>query len=91
MKKKIEIEFDNEDRNGFTEVQLEEMNKLMLTYILRMQEWSSPKKVTIDGNVFWIRTENKTPKVAAGKKYPVHHEDPIVMNRPKLTYPKGKR
>lgn len=59
MKKKIEIEFDNEDRNGFTEVQVDEMNK--------------------------------TPKAIAAKKYPVHHEDPIVMSRPKLSYPKGKR
>lgn len=91
MKKKIEIEFDNEDRNGFTEVQIEELNKLMLTCILGMQEWSSPKKVTIDGNVFWLRTENKLPKAVAGKKYPVHHEDPIVMKRPKLTNPKVNR
>lgn len=90
MKKRIEIEFDGEDKNGFTEPQMEELNKLMMTYILQMLEWSSPKKVTIDGNVFWLRSDEK-PKATAKKKYPVHHEDPIVLNPPKLIYPKGKR
>lgn len=90
MKKKIEIEFDGEDKNGFTDSQLDSLNTLLMNTILEMFKWSSPKKVTIDGNVFWLRTENKT-KAPTAKKYPLHHEDPIVINHPKLSYPKGKR
>lgn len=93
MKKKIEIEFDGEDKSGFNDVQLEELNKLLMSSILSMMEWSNPKKVTIDGNVFWLRTENKPTVKPAHKKYPVHEQSPIVMSRPKgtLSYPKGMR
>lgn len=87
MKKKIEIEFDGEDEKGFTDSQLDSLNTLLMNTILEMFKWSPPKKVTIDGNVFWLRGENKA-KAPTAKKYPVHHEDPIVLNRPKLSYPK---
>lgn len=83
MKKKIEIEFDGEDKNGFTEYQIDSLNTLLMNTILEMFKWSTPKKVTIDGNVFWLRTENDA-KAPIAKKYPLHHEELILLNRPKL-------
>jgi hypothetical protein len=81
MKKKIEIEFDGADRDGFTELQVMELNKILTRAIHQIHEFSNPKKVTVDGNVFWLRGGAPEPKVAK-KTYPVHHEEHIVMQRP---------
>jgi hypothetical protein len=81
MKKRIEIEFDGADRDGLTDVQVLELNKLLTRAIHQIHEFSNPKKVTVDGNVFWLRGGAPEPKVAK-KTYPVHHEETIVMQRP---------
>jgi len=79
MKKKIEIEFDGAD---FTEKQMAELNKALTRAIYSISNFSNPKKVTVDGNVFWLRT--KPPFVGKIEgKYPVHHEEHIVMNVPR--------
>lgn len=81
MKKKIEIEFDGADRDGFTDLQVLELNKILTRAIHQIHEFSNPKKVTVDGNVFWLRGCAPEPKVDK-KTYPVHHEEHIVMQRP---------
>lgn len=81
MKKKIEIEFDGADNGGFTDLQVLELNKILTRAIHQIHEFSNPKKVTVDGNVFWLRGGATEPKVAK-KTYPVHHEEHIVMQRP---------
>jgi hypothetical protein len=81
MKKRIEIEFDGADRDGLTDVQVLELNKILTRAIHQIHEFSNPKKVTVDGNVFWLRGGAPEPKVAK-KTYPVHHEETIVMQRP---------
>ena len=81
MKKKIEIEFDGADRDGFTDLQVLELNKILTRAIHQIHEFSNPKKVTVDGNVFWLR--GGAPELMVAKKtYPVHHEEHIVMQRP---------
>jgi hypothetical protein len=81
MKKRIEIEFDGADRDGLTDVQVLELNKILTRAIHQIHEFSNPKKVTVDGNVFWLRGGAPEQKVAK-KTYPVHHEEHIVMQRP---------
>jgi hypothetical protein len=81
MKKRIEIEFDGADRDGLTDVQVLELNKILTRAIHQIHEFANPKKVTVDGNVFWLRGGAPEPKVAK-KTYPVHHEEHIVMQRP---------
>lgn len=76
MKKRIEIEFDGAD---FTHKQVDELNKVLTRAIYAIRNFSNPKKVTVDGNVFWLRTKPHSASKIEGK-YPVHHEKPIVMN-----------
>jgi hypothetical protein len=79
MKKRIEIEFDCAE---FTDKQMDELNKALTRAIYSISNFSNPKKVTVDGNVFWLRT--KAPSVGKIEgKYPVHHEEHIVMNIPR--------
>ena len=81
MKKRIEIEFDGADKDFLTEKQIDELNKVLTRAIHQIHEFSNPKKVTVDGNVFWLRggtVDTNSDK----REYPVHHEDHIVMTTP---------
>ena len=81
MKKRIEIEFDGADIDGFTDKQIDELNKILIRAIHQIHEFSNPKKVTVDGNVFWLRggtIDSNTTKCS----YPVHHEEHVVMTTP---------
>ena len=78
MKKKIEIEFDGDN---FTDKQIDELNKALTRAIYSISNFSNPKKVTVDGNVFWLRTKAHSEVKIEGK-YPVHHEEHIVMTTP---------
>lgn len=55
MVKKINIEFDGTDKNGLTELQEEELNKILSAAIVNMDKHASVKKVTVDNNVFYLR------------------------------------
>lgn len=85
MKKKIEIEFDGVDSNGFSDNQLSELNRVLTRAIYDIHNFSNPRKVTVDGNLFWIRTSGSGDVKTDSKsetKYPVHHEEHIVMTTP---------
>lgn len=79
MKKRIEIEFDGAD---FTDKQIAELNKVLTRAIYNISNFSNPKKVTVDGNVFWLRTKPPVVGKIEGK-YPLHHEEHIVMSVPR--------
>ena len=81
MKKRIEIEFDGADRDRFSEKQINELSRILTRAIHQIHEFSNPKKVTVDGNVFWLRGGTVERNVAK-KTYPVHHEDHIIMKTP---------
>lgn len=55
MLKKISIEFDGTDKNGLTELQEDELNKILSAAIAKMEKHASVKKVTVDNNVFYLR------------------------------------
>ena len=55
MVKKISIEFDGTDKNGLTELQEDELNKILSAAIAKMEKHASVKKVTVDNNVFYLR------------------------------------
>lgn len=80
MKKRIEIEFDGIDAKGFTDKQINELNRVLMRAIHQIHEFANPKKVSIDGNVFWLRTS--LPSQETKSSYPVHHEEHIVMTTP---------
>jgi hypothetical protein len=86
MKKRIEIEFDGKDNEGFSEKQILDLNRVLTKAIYAIHEFSNPKKVTVDGNVFWLRGSESRISTdrdcAESKRYPVHHEEPVVMSVP---------
>lgn len=83
MKKRIEIEFDGPD---FTDKQMAELNKALTHAIYSISNFSNPKKVTVDGNVFWLRGSESNNSAdrdcAESKRYPVHHEEHVVISVP---------
>ena len=81
MKKKIEIEFDGIDCDGFTDRQITELNRVLTRAIYDIHNFSNPRKVTVDGNVFWLRTKGNL-NIKKESKYPLHPEDHIVMKIP---------
>lgn len=86
MKKKIEIDFENEITN---EIVLDAIDRAMRQAVETVAEWTNIRKVTVDGNVFWLPDpldkEQKGPaKKEVKKEYPLHHETPVVHRAPGL-------
>lgn len=55
MIKKINIEFDGPDKDGLNDMQVQELNAALDRAIDRMLDYASIKKVTVDGNVYYLR------------------------------------
>lgn len=55
MIKKINIEFDGPDKDGLNETQLNELNEVLDRAIAGISSVASVKKVTVDGNVYYLR------------------------------------
>ena len=55
MVKKISVEFDGADKDGLTDIQEVELNKILSAAIAKMNKHASVKKVTVDNNVFFLR------------------------------------
>lgn len=64
MIKKIQIEFDGPDKDGLNDMQVQELNAVLDRAIDGMLDYASVKKVTVDGNVYYLRTENGTAETA---------------------------
>ena len=64
MIKKINIEFDGPDKDGLNDIQTQELNAVLDRAIDGMLDYASIKKVTVDGNVYYLRRENGTAETA---------------------------
>lgn len=64
MIKKIQIEFDGPDKDGLNDMQVQELNAALDSAIDRMLDYASVKKVTVDGNVYYLRNTNGTEDTA---------------------------
>lgn len=86
MKKKIEIDFENEITN---EIVLDAIERALRQAVETVAEWTNIRKVTVDGNVFWLpdpldKGEKGPAKKEVKKEYPLHHETPVVHRVPGL-------
>lgn len=86
MKKKIEIDFEDEITG---EIISDVIERAMRQAIETVAKWTSIRKVTVDGNVFWLpdlhSKEDKGPsKREVKREYPLHHETPVVHRVPGL-------
>ena len=82
MKKKIEIDFEDKITN---EIVLDAIERALRQAVETVAKWTNVRKVTVDGNVFWLPDplvqEKKGP---AKKEYPLHPEKPIVHRVPRI-------
>ena len=86
MKKKIEIDFEDQITN---EIVLDAIERALRQAVETVAKWTNIRKVTVDGNVFWLPdplVQEKGPAATkpAKKEYPVHHEQPIVHRVPRV-------
>lgn len=86
MKKKIEIDFDGEITN---ELVLDVIERALRQAVEAVAECAKIRKVTVDGNVFWlpdhpVKEQNGQSKTELKKEYPLHHETPVVHRAPGL-------
>lgn len=85
MKKKIEIEFEDKITN---EIVLDAIERALRQAVETVAKWTNVRKVTVDGNVFWL-PDPLVPYIGRAvkeekKEYPVHHEKPIVHRVPRV-------
>lgn len=82
MKKRIEIDFEEEITNDLV---LYAIERAMRQAVEAVAECAKIRKVTVDGNVFWLSDQqSKEPNAPAKKEYPLHHEPPVVHRVPGL-------
>ena len=62
--KTIQIEFDGPDKDGLNDMQVQELNEVLDRAIDRMLDYASVKKVTVDGNVYYLRSTNGREETA---------------------------
>ena len=86
MKKRIEIDFEDQITN---EIVLDAIERALRQAVETVAKWTNIRKVTVDGNVFWL-PDPLVPYIGrpttkpAKKEYPVHHEKPIVHRVPRV-------
>lgn len=81
MKKKIEIDFEDKITN---EIVLDAIERTLRQAVEMVAKWTNIRKVTVDGNVFWLPDPLVQSKGPVKKEYPVHHEKPIVHRVPRV-------
>ena len=81
MKKKIEIDFEDQITN---EIVLDAIERALRQAVETVAKWTNIRKVTVDGNVFWLPDPLVQEKGPVKKEYPVHHEKPIVHRVPRV-------
>jgi hypothetical protein len=86
MKKRIEIDFEDEITNDLV---LDVIERAMRQAVEAVAECAKIRKVTVDGNVFWLpdpldKDEKGPAKKEAKREYPLHHETPVVHRVPGL-------
>lgn len=82
MKKRIEIDFEDEITNDLV---LDVIERAMRKAVEAVAECAKIRKVTVDGNVFWLPDQQaKEQNATAKKEYPLHHEAPVVHRAPGL-------
>lgn len=81
MKKKIEIDFEDKITN---EIVLDAIERALRQAVETVAKWTNIRKVTVDGNVFWLPDPLVQAKCPVKKEYPVHHEKPIVHRVPRV-------